>query len=131
MSPEEADEARQRLQALLADRGFGWLVRRVDEDYEAELHGYLSSQDVRQRLRLLIDAVIDVLTLTDDLRQAIPALLLTSTEAGKVFIADPDYETGGPPDPVQITPLDSNQRNDLGRLIGMLSDLRGMARSDV
>lgn len=125
MNPDEAQQALARLRELLERRGLGWLVRQVDDAYDAGAAAEGPDDPATQRLMLLADAAIDVLDLTAQLTVATPPLLLEGTDADEVVLLGRrrDHVV----DEVPVEAGDPETQANVERLVGRLAALRQMA----
>jgi hypothetical protein len=111
---------------VLTDRDMGWLVRRADDDFDQGVRVDVREDEPLQRLVLLIDSAVDVLTLARDLRRTTPDLLLSGTGAHQVIILDAETERRSL-EPIPLVAPDGAELNDLGTLIERLRHLRRLA----
>jgi hypothetical protein len=95
LSSQEVQYARERLAEILDRHELGWIVRHVDDAIDEGLQP--NSGDIRElelrRLVLLVEATQRALSMTSELEEAVPDLLLGRSRGRRVHI-EPDVEGG-------------------------------------
>lgn len=97
LSPNEITLANQRLTAILREHGLDWVVGEVDDAMNQGVRPSdprITSRNL-SRLVLLIDATERALTMTGELEDAVPELLLRETSGDRVHFESEDREGFG------------------------------------